>query len=260
MFNYILSALGLASAANHDNDKDQGNVSMTTASCRGWSGPDPAVRLRRQDNSVVRIFGFPEEGNLLPGFIVPPIGMGNGLEPMLHLRGAVPAYVDYIMGYDWQSRLRDYQIADGHTFKNGKVILREDGEDERGSDERNHCLRMRRCGAFGIRSEVDIILDETNGRFGPRHGYAFGWPAEGGVWVLRQLPAWADELDSAPIGSHLEEDAAMDEMQQRFSIATSSFKEQDDMEGICRVIEEAGGRFYLNIGDCPEAVELGLLE
>ena len=33
---------------------------------------------------------------------------------------------------------------------------------------------------------------------------------------------------------------------------------QEDMEDVCRVLEEAGARFYAVIEDCPEAVELNL--
>lgn len=35
---------------------------------------------------------------------------------------------------------------------------------------------------------------------------------------------------------------------------------QEDMEDVCRVLEEAGARFYALIEDCPEAVELNLTD
>ncbi|KAF2718588.1 hypothetical protein K431DRAFT_287476 [Polychaeton citri CBS 116435] len=259
LIDYIWSALGLTSGANEvtafPSRKDEGNPQTLSASCEGWSRPDPAVRLREQDNMVIRIFGFPEREDLPPGLRIAPMNVGNSGMPILYLRGEFPPYVDYIMGHDWRSRLGSgYETADGHAFKGGKVILR---EDERELDERDHCLRMRRCGAVAIRSEMDIILEETDCSCSP--AYMFGWPAGGGVWILCRDPFNNHELDSAPIGSNPLDFAALNEMQERFYSATENSKQQDSMEGICRVIKQAGGRFYSNIGDCPEAVHLKLL-
>ncbi|KAF2726044.1 hypothetical protein K431DRAFT_342301 [Polychaeton citri CBS 116435] len=104
--------------------------------------------------------------------------------------------------------------------------------------------------------KVDIVLDETDGLFGSEPSHVFGWPTEDGVWVRREFPADADDLDSVPIGVNQDYFVARDQMQENFSIATDSLKQQDNMEGIRRVIEQAGGQYYLKIRDCPEAMHL----
>jgi hypothetical protein len=85
---------------------------------------------------------------------------------------------------------------------------------------------MRRCGAVAVRSEVDIIFEETGGEHRQKH--LFGWPPSGGVWILRSYP--------------------IDYLHQ-----------QSDMDELCRLLKEAGGQFYSNIEDCPEVKKLKLL-
>jgi hypothetical protein len=109
---------------------------------------------------------------------------------------------------------------------------------------------MRRCGAVAVRSEVDIIFEETGGARWPDH--LFGWPANGGVWILRDDPAEDLREDLIP------ETAMTDSMQARFLSASKAIREQSDMDELCRVLGEARGQFYTNIEDCPEVKKLKL--
>jgi hypothetical protein len=95
------------------------------------------------------------------------------------------------------------------------------------AEERAHSLRMRRCGAVAIFSENDIGDYETGWLYPPaKHSYLFGWPKSGGVWVLR-----------APLGD----------------------PRQEDMEDVCRVLEESGAQFHVLTENYPEAVEFNLV-
>ena len=213
----------------------QNDTTSQSASCRGWSIPDPDVHLRLSDNRTVRIFGYPNEEDIPPEMEIPFVNIGNGGSPLLYLRGDIPAHVSYIMGEDWRSRLRDdHHTSNTHIFCDGEVILRpstttspsQESQEDLEASERAHCLRMRRCGAVAVRSEVDIIFEETGGEHRPNH--LFGWPASGGVWILRSCPI-----------DHL--------------------RQQSDMDELCRLLKEAGGQFYSNIEDCPEVKKLRLL-
>ena len=191
---------------------------------------------------------------------IPFVGMGNGGPPLLYLRSNIPAYVSYIMGEDWRSKLRDdHYTNDAKIFHDGEVILRpstttspsEESQEDLEALERAHCLRMRRCGAVAVRSEIDIIFEETGYARWPDH--LFGWPANGGVWILRDDPA--EELRV----NIMQKTARTEEIQDRFMLASKAIRQQSDMDELCRVLQEAGGQFYTNIEDCPEVNKLSLL-
>lgn len=162
------------------------------------------------------------------------------------------------MGNDWRSRLRDnHGATTGRGSQDWKVILRQ--EDERRTDEREHCLRMRRCGATGVRSEVDIIHTDGEGpRRGPCPDYQqiFGWPATGGVWILRGL---ADELSLPPIPFGAYDFAADDVIQERFWNAYRASGNNVIWKGFAVSLNKPVEEFYPNIEDRFEAVHFRLL-
>ena len=232
-----------------------------TSSCHGWSWPDPDVHLRVSDNTTVRIFGYPNQEAIPPEMWVPLPHFGNSGPPLLYLRGDVPAYVNYIMGEDWRSRLRgDYHTNNAHMFHDGEVILRpstttsssQESQEDLEASERAHCLRMRRCGAVAVRSEVDVIFEETGGQKWLDH--LFGWPAAGGVWILRSYPMETVRQD------YILETTVMDQMSELVAFAREAIRQQSDMGGLCRVLKEAGAQFYSNIEDCTEVKKLRLLD
>jgi len=44
----------------------------------------------------------------------------------------------------------------------------------------------------------------------------------------------------------------------RYEALARRLKRQEDMEDVCRVLEESEARFFARIDDCPEAVGLNL--
>ena len=208
----------------------------------------------------MRIFGYPNEEDLPPGMWIPLTNLGNGGPPLLYLRGDAPAYVSYIMGDNWRSRLReDHQTSDVHIFHDGEVILRpsattlplQESQEDFEASERAHCIRMRRCGAVAVRSETDVIFEETGAEALPYQ--LFGWPASSGVWILRSYPTEHSQQNTVLPAT------ALDEMQERLALASEALRQQSDMEGVCRVLKNAGGHFYSRIENCPEVVKLRLL-
>lgn len=212
----------------------QNDLTSQSADCRGWSVPDSEVRLRLSADGTIRVFGYPNKEDIPTAMEVPFVHMGNGGPPLLYLKGDVPAYVSYIMGEDWRSGLiHDHHTSNKRKFNDGKVILRrsstpstsQESQEDLEASERAHCLRMRRCGAVAVRSETDIIFEETGVDNRPYH--VFGWPSKGGVWMLRSSP--------------------------------EQLRQQSDMDKLCQLLKEAGGQFYSNIEDCFEVKKLGLL-
>jgi len=99
----------------------------------------------------------------------------------------------------------------------------------------------------------------------------FGWPFEeigGRIWVLR-IPkaglraAYGNDVDRdcpAWLEAALKEIEESDRQQERMRVSNTRMREQDDMDRVCDVLREAGGAYYRGWRDCPQVVELGLLE
>jgi hypothetical protein len=241
MFGYIASFLGFQ-GQNSSTDVESG---PNHVSCEGYgySLPDPAVRLRLSstNDSLVRIFGHPPQEDYPEAMHYPGSTMGTEGPPFVHyLYNPGPACVRYVMGDNWRS-----QLISGHQsrlrFLAGDVVLRPafsgnsddtchsavDDDPAVQAEERAHSLRMRRCGAVAIFSENDIGDYETGWLCPPaKHSYLFGWPKSGGVWVLRA--PWGDPL-------------------------------QEDMEDVCRVLEESGAQFHVLTENYPEVAEFNLV-
>jgi hypothetical protein len=148
---------GILSFLEHDPRSNRGrtlpavenNTISQSASCHGWSRADPDVRLRLSDTKTVRVFGYPNEEDIPPEMEIPFVNMGNGGSPLLYLRDDVPAYVSYIMGEDWRSRLRDdHHTSNARIFHDGEVILQpstttspsQESQEDLEASERAHCL------------------------------------------------------------------------------------------------------------------------
>jgi hypothetical protein len=134
------------------------------------------------------------------------------------------------------------------------------------AEEIAHSLRMCRCGAVAVAVQDDIEKFDSERVIWPRE-YFFGWPASGGVWVLR-LQLSDSELGIPPVDQYRTDEEIMEqnwrevlmwEQRDKDNMAIADkLNQQEDMEGVSRVLEEAGARFYPVIEDCPEAVELNL--
>lgn len=246
MLNYILSVLGQARAwDNLIAALPWGEAH--SVDCRDWNVPDPSVRLRLEGDSDVHIFGYLESEEDLPPRVALHSPFGNPREARLYVYGSVPAYVNYIMGSDWRARLQP-ELVNSLSGKRYEKVIRRTSEHE--TNEREHCLRMRKCGARYVRSELYAY---GTGPRGP--AYIFGWPAGGGVMILRDMPlGHLDSWNSLSIEIQNQRGAVLRETQKRYVKACRELVHHETMEGVCRVIEEAGGQFYANVGDCPEAM------
>lgn len=86
---------------------------------------------------------------------------------------------------------------------------------------------MRRLGAVWWKSEEAYVLSQLEYTKLTDSFIRVGWPAGGGVWVLKTTEKGASEKGAAVIQNAY------------------------DMEERCRVLEQTGGAFYANPEDCP---------
>lgn len=177
------------------------------------------------------------------------------------------------MGDNWRSQLQSDPDGLQGDSPHGDIILRPsatsrnicdsqpDPNDDSAvlAEERAHSLRMRRCGAVAICAQDDIpYYDAEQMREVPP--YLFGWPDSGGVWVV-QPP---EPTPEHPSGDYRTDEEIMEqtiERRKRWNVyyaLVGNVKQQQSMEDVCRVLEEAGARFYAAVEDSPEAVELNL--
>jgi hypothetical protein len=96
--------------------------------------------------------------------------------------------------------------------------------------------------------------------------YIYGWPEEGGVWVLHLPPLLDKHINSDP---SLDEE--LDQMEHWDSIEHTVFRDlygsvhygdlvdAVTMKGFCGRLEDGGARFYEKAEDSPEVIEEGLL-
>jgi len=179
------------------------------------------------------------------------------------------------MGTDWRSRLQSDPVYPPTDSRQSQVVLRPSvtsnntfdshspSEDDPAilAEERAHALRMRRCGAVAIAVEDDISHFDT-AQMNLAREHLFGWPASGGVWVTRSSSKVHEPETSAD--HYKTDEEIMEENLDRLhryeaNIALADkVNRQEDMEDVCRVLEEAGARYYAVIEDCPEAVEMNL--
>lgn len=285
MISYIASILGFQGQLNSTNTDDTrgtpGSAPSDYVSCQhyGWTVPDSAVRLRLSDdnNRTVRIFGYPPQEEF-PKSMWYSRGDFGRKGPYIHyLISESPAMINYIMGDDWRSQLRsDHQPRPRDLLRDREVILRPsctrndttnhsqtafNNDVDFQAEERAHSLRMRRCGAVAICAEDDTY-EWDSGLMNKAPSCFFGWPKDGGVWILR--PSWSmPPPDSPPVGRKTYEEIMAEkwkevERDQFYSDLALEVQRQDDMEDVCRVLEGAGAQFFAKIEDCPEAVERNL--
>lgn len=285
MFGYITSILGfqglLQSANTGPGHASSPSTSQPQASCRGygWSLPRQDIRLRvsNKNSSLVRIFGFPPQEDYPESIWYPPPVLGRDGPYIQYLLSESPASVKYVVGDDWRSRLRSGPEYSPTELCEKEVVLRPstssgntcDAQATSNDDpavlaeERAHSLRMRRCGAVAICAEDDIRhYDAEQMNIAPK--YLFGWPATGVFWVLR--PPWKQAAPEKSKDHLMIDEERMNDMMESalrdeiYHALADKVKRQEDMEDVCRLLEETGARFYAAIEDSPEAVELGFTD
>lgn len=279
MLSYIASLLGLQGDNNTTTgtNKSAASLSGASVSCRGFvmsPPPDPAIRLRLTNDGSVKIFGHPpQEDYPQHMWYVQTDSLME--EHYVHfLPGDSPACVEYVMGNEWRSQLRnDYgRSSTDAVILRPSAVISNDTECGRASvnsldaaaevEDRAHSLRMRRCGAVAICSESDARHYDYDRKSNVPQ-YLFGWPSDGGVWILRS--SWSTRSPIPPGGDHRSHEEIMDdnwrkvEIDEAYVTFAETLKQHDDMEDVCQALKESGAQFYVNIEDCPEAVMMNLV-
>jgi hypothetical protein len=276
MFSYIASILGFQGQPNSTSNEP---LTRSSISCHGYGWTVPSTEIRLQvsstNSSEVHIFGFPPQEDFPKAMRYPPSTFGTDGPYIHYVLGNSPASVNYIMGDDWRSKLQ----SDPSDSSRGDIIFRPSVAHNSTCDpspspkddaavleeERSHSLRMRRCGAVAVFSQEDIRNhDDRQRRPSPDYpNYLLGWPKSGGVWGLRSL--WADP-PAEPLGGYsedpeerLKEAHKQDARDAVYNALAAKTHRQETMEEVCQVLEEGGARFYANVEDSPEAVELNLI-
>jgi hypothetical protein len=128
-------------------------------------------------------------------------------------------------------------------------------------DEAEHCMRMRRCGADALLSNVSMhVLQERLSASSQMH--IMGWPSGGGVWVYRVPQSWysgksiEEQLASSPPYSHFR----LDNPGVMLNKVRGELRGCEDMEQFCEVLERYGGDYYEDIMDCRAVVHLRLFD
>ena len=110
------------------------------SSCRPASLLWPSVRLTLHHGRYPELYGFPQSTT-------------SQKLGYLNLSDPPPAFLSYILGPDWHSRIVIPPDDASNTKENGcsrvngySYIPKPDKEE----DETEHCLRMKRCGARNI--------------------------------------------------------------------------------------------------------------
>ena len=219
------------------------------ASCRP-NPSRPSVRLAWLQ--LIELYGFP------------PTALSNPNANFLFLQDPGLAYLSYILGEDWQSRLRVHHDRHSKDYR----YLPIPGND---ADEAEHCLRMRRCGAISVKDLDEVQArknDDGPGSLWPlqeTEKYIFGWPESGGVWVFR-IPreVWKSSIPEPGSPDYIRAIFEYEENYARLSDKIEgmqrSIKEQSEMDGVCDILSDAGAIWYPDIKDCSEAQDMNLVE
>lgn len=83
------------------------------------------------------------------------------------------------------------------------------------------------------------------------------------MWVFRRKDLyWKDEDEGAVMDKVLLGLVDMEQYDvecERFAVLEREIRGQEDMDGVCDVLQAAGAVRYPRVEDCPEVVGLGLL-
>ena len=165
------------------------------------------------------------------------------------------------MGQHWQNRLTTMEGQEGQVILRQTLTENTDtgNNTHLETDEEQHCLRMRRCGAVVLWSKIDVIRRQTP-YYGippqPAERQVFGWPQAGGVWVLRK-PSTVEGLTLEEAYEVLMNDTKGEE-HEAYRNAVAELRNATDMNAVCEVVKNAGGQFFSMVTDCPEVQTLGL--
>ncbi|KAF4627301.1 hypothetical protein G7Y89_g10860 [Cudoniella acicularis] len=206
------------------------------------SGPLPEVRFQLSDKSI---YGFP------------PLKPSSEWPSYFEIPNSSPAIRSYILGPNWESRLVKIPPINRWNYTQECIPTPSDP-----IDEAKHCLLMKRCGAQ-LHETTPAGVEAARGSnlyHKLRRKQIMGWPAAGGVWIYR-LPEELFEDKSLEEGmEYLDRVASGEEpdYEHELNVLKLRLSQQLDMEGYCKVLQEAGAVFYPDPAECPEVKILDL--
>jgi hypothetical protein len=232
-------------------------ISSMDISCGDPYPPPHEGRLSFHDRgeweSTYRLWAYPAERK--PGTVV-------------HLQTSVPALVTYVLGPTWRSQLAQ---GDG-TF------LKKPTGNWSDADEAALAMRIHYAGgasidiraALGLWWLYETICDLEWKVVDNLRKYVFGWPGDGGVWVL-PLPLRVGEkkletdergniINFQDILDSITEDPDDADVFYYGGVNLSCLRSAETMDEYCEKLKELGARFYENPRDSGELLELGLLD
>jgi hypothetical protein len=181
------------------------------------------------------------------------------------------AIVNYTLGPDWKERL------------GGRTVLRYNGTNEVWDEEDEERLSMRIIQAGGALLDMahpyDDDLDtswryEQFGAFSRTKKYIFGWPDNGGLWVLNLhglVPweffqfawDWGDENEPWPaeLFEYMDKEAELGYAPQpNGSFYSKQLNQAETMSEYCAELSELNATFYQDPRTSEEALEAGLFD
>jgi hypothetical protein len=186
-------------------------------------------------------------------------------DTLVQLETGIPAIVAYILGSTWCDQVSAQRMI---------AVPQQNWTND---DETAIAFRMLRGGGAIIDNDNDnrhwwMLADGFDVGSGWRAAeqkkkYIFGWPQDGGVWVLHLPP-----LLEKHIKGEVDLDDELEQMQNWDVIAPTVFRdfygdvhygdlvESTTMEELCEKLKEKGAMYYQDVKNSPEVVESGLLD
>ena len=208
---------------------------------------------RGEWESIYHLWAYPVERK--PGTVV-------------YLQTSVPALVTYVLGPTWQS-----QLAQGDG-----IFLKKPTGNWSDADEAALAMRIRYVGgasidiraALGLWWLYEMTCDLEWKVVDNLRKYVFGWPDNGGVWVL-PLPLRVGEkkletdergdiINFQDILDSITDDPDDADVFYYGGVNLSCLRSAETMDEYCEKLKELGAHFYENPRDSREVLELGLLD
>jgi hypothetical protein len=217
--------------------------------------------------STAELLGYPTRLQIAhnsPGFQLWAYAHQRQPNTLIRLQTAIPAIVDYILRPTWRTELT--------AQPRPHLRLSVPQENWTNEDEIALALRMLRGGGpvidVSYAHGVPWLYDD--GFFSwtladQQEKYIFGWPEDGGVWVLALPPLLQKHIDQTiDFGKELARTEG--EAERRVSrvydgsVYYGELVESKTMEQFCEKLKDAGAVYWKEVGECAEIVEEGLLD
>jgi hypothetical protein len=217
--------------------------------------------------SAAEPLGYPTRLQIVhnsPGFQLWAYPHQRQPNTLIQLPTAIPAIVDYISGPTWRTELNAQPRPHPRLS-----VPQSNWTDE---DETALALRMLRGGGAVIDvSYAHGVLWLYDDGFSSRtyaekqKKYIFGWPEDGGVWVLALPPLLQKHIEQTiDFGEELARTEG--EAERRVShvydgsVHYGELVESETMGQFCEKLKDAGAVYWKEVGECAEVVGEGLLD